>query len=86
MLAVTTSFGALTLLSKPSGVSDLKEYSCHPFIALIVGGEKSRVGEFPHMAAIGFTVDGSTRFNCGGSLISEKFVLTVAHCAQDTDG
>ena len=56
---------------------------CDYATALIVGGEKTKVGEYPHMAAIGWRdLDGSLEFVCGGSLISERFVLTVAHCGS----
>ncbi|XP_076630594.1 venom protease isoform X2 [Colletes latitarsis] len=53
---------------------------------LIVGGKKADPKEFPHMAAIGYnTSDGTIRWFCGGTLISERFVLTAAHCLYNTN-
>lgn len=47
---------------------------------LIVGGEKAKQAEFPHMVALmRQTIEGAKAF-CGGTLISEMFVLTAAHC------
>lgn len=49
----------------------------------IIGGKRSDVEEFPHMVAIGFpNLEGDIEFKCGGALISEKFIVTVAHCSS----
>ena len=45
----------------------------------ILGGRRSEKGEFPFHAAVYI----NSLFNCGGSLISDKIVLTAAHCMVD---
>lgn len=52
---------------------------------LIVGGTKAEPKEFPHMAAVGYDDDGSIQWSCGGSLISDRIVLTAAHCLYSSD-
>ncbi|XP_072388527.1 uncharacterized protein [Diabrotica undecimpunctata] len=46
----------------------------------IIGGQSSRQKEFPHMAALGYGVKSDNQWLCGGSLISENYILTAAHC------
>lgn len=73
------------LLTNPN-VHRLENDECDFVSGLIVGGEKAKNGEFPHMAAMGtITIDGKEDFFCGGSLISELFVLTAAHCTRLTN-
>ncbi|XP_065204413.1 serine protease snake-like [Planococcus citri] len=57
---------------------------CANVESLIAGGIQAKPKEYPHMALIG---SGNSfedvSWNCGGSLISEKFVLGSALCGQD---
>ncbi|KAG5333248.1 SNAK protease, partial [Acromyrmex charruanus] len=50
---------------------------------LIIGGIQAKHAEFPHMAVIGYGKDVS--WQCGGSIISENFILTAAHCMESPD-
>lgn len=58
-----------------------KNYKCRRSgNELNVEAKEAYPGEFPHVAAIGWVKAFEIEFQCSGSLISERFVLTVRNC------
>ncbi|KRT81489.1 Trypsin, partial [Oryctes borbonicus] len=53
-------------------------------LPIIYGGEEAKAGEFPHMALIGYGIN-EKKWKCGGSLISDRYVLSAGHCLSDKE-
>jgi len=55
----------------------------------IVGGRKTKFGDYPYMVLIGYDVDDDGTidgYRCGGSLINKWYILTAAHCINGPNG
>lgn len=80
---LATHTGSFTLLSIITHVDHVRIPTCAYPTGLIVGGVKTKAGEFPHMAVLGWSEpNGDVNWACGASLISDRFVLTAGHCVS----
>ncbi|KAG8006721.1 Tryptase-2 [Nibea albiflora] len=46
----------------------------------IIGGHDAPKGKWPWMAHLNITSDGKDRWRCGGTIVSDQWVLTAANC------
>ncbi|XP_052889342.1 serine protease snake-like [Anopheles moucheti] len=83
---LTTESVAISALTLNPTLVKIDVPKCDMVVKLIVGGNITKPGEFPHMAAIGWRrPTGGYSFECGGSLISEYYLLTAAHCYAESE-
>jgi len=48
----------------------------------IINGQPADINEYPWMVLLTKTVDPIVKLHCGGSLISNQWILTAAHCTR----
>ncbi|CAG9793199.1 unnamed protein product [Diatraea saccharalis] len=87
---ITTTTPAPSPTSKTIGGSDFVDALPEPPVcgisnasfSRVVGGVKAKLGDFPWMALLGYKrrTGAGARWLCGGSLVTNKHVLTAAHC------
>jgi len=64
----------------PRGMEVLSNTECGKKSNIkLSGGETTKIGEFPWLVLLKYETSGR-QFLCGGSLITDRFVLTAAHC------
>ncbi|XP_032667922.1 CLIP domain-containing serine protease 2-like [Odontomachus brunneus] len=52
----------------------------------LIGGNKTGVIEYPWMALIAYETGRGPEFRCGGTVISQRYILTAAHCVTTLPG
>jgi len=76
----------------PNGITDQADGRYHPNenegtcgeylgVGFIIGGVITKRGELPYQAVLGYKGRrGKVKYNCGGTMINRRYVITAAHC------
>ncbi|KAJ1997259.1 hypothetical protein GGI04_005473 [Coemansia thaxteri] len=79
-------YGALLLLLIPATLGMRLPGAKRPLIEdeRIIGGISSMAGEYPYIVSLNLTLPEGSGL-CGGTLITNRIVVTAAHCVYDLD-
>ncbi|KAL5292445.1 CLIPD6.2 family protein [Megaselia abdita] len=72
----TNGNGRVSLNGPECGLSKVSEFR------KVVGGVDAKLGAYPWITLLGYDVLEGSPFKCGGSLITQRHVLTAAHCIR----
>lgn len=90
-LTAPRSAGSSGAVIKPLDVKPIQDYptflpgGCgltNISTSRIVGGKVAEVGAWPWMAAIYLKTDDKGKIGCGGALVSNRHIITAAHCVS----
>ncbi|KAF4532182.1 hypothetical protein B566_EDAN002244 [Ephemera danica] len=79
-IAKGVSAGGSEAIKDHPGVSLLPKSCGHALTDYIVGGSVAQLGEHPWLAGLEYQTRTGVFVACGGALITNRYILTAAHC------